>query len=66
MFEFLDVDLKRYMEYGNSTGAPLTLDICKVSAPVASFGPTAISVEMARVRRAAAEADVFLRCASVK
>lgn len=27
--EFLDVDLKRYMERGNSTGVPLSLDLCK-------------------------------------
>jgi len=29
VFEFLDVDLKRYMEAGNSQGTPLTLELCK-------------------------------------
>lgn len=32
VFEFLDVDLKRYMENGNKAGKPITLDIVKVSA----------------------------------
>lgn len=31
VFEFLDVDLKRYMENGNKAGKPITLDIVKVS-----------------------------------
>jgi hypothetical protein len=30
VFEFLDVDLKRYMEAGNSQGEPLTLELCQV------------------------------------
>jgi hypothetical protein len=30
VFEFLDVDLKRYMEAGNSQGEPLSLDLCQV------------------------------------
>ena len=30
VFEFLDVDLKHYMEAGNSQGTPLTLDLCQV------------------------------------
>lgn len=30
VFEFLDVDLKRYMEAGNSQGTPLSLDLCQV------------------------------------
>ena len=34
VFEFLDVDLKRYIEHGNKTGTPLTLDLVKVSPPV--------------------------------
>jgi len=29
VFEFLDVDLKRYMEAGNSQGTPLTLELCQ-------------------------------------
>ncbi|KAI0033606.1 Pkinase-domain-containing protein [Vararia minispora EC-137] len=29
VFEFLDVDLKRYMEHGNAAGSPLSLDLCK-------------------------------------
>ncbi|KAA1470740.1 Pkinase-domain-containing protein [Dentipellis sp. KUC8613] len=29
VFEFLDVDLKRFMEHGNSSGTPLSLDLCK-------------------------------------
>ena len=32
VFEFLDVDLKRYMEAGNSQGTPLTLELCQVCA----------------------------------
>lgn len=31
VFEFLDVDLKRYMENGNHTGKPISLAITKVS-----------------------------------
>jgi hypothetical protein len=30
VFEFLDVDLKRYMEAGNSQGEPISLDLCQV------------------------------------
>jgi hypothetical protein len=30
VFEFLDVDLKRYMENGNSQGTPLSLELCRV------------------------------------
>jgi hypothetical protein len=30
VFEFLDVDLKRYMEAGNSQGQPLSLELCQV------------------------------------
>jgi hypothetical protein len=30
VFEFLDVDLKRYMEAGNSQGEPLSLELCQV------------------------------------
>jgi len=29
VFEFLDVDLKRYMEFGNQNGTPMSLDIVK-------------------------------------
>jgi len=29
VFEFLNVDLKRYMEHGNAAGTPLTLELCK-------------------------------------
>ena len=31
VFEFLDVDLKRYMDMGNKAGQPLSLDLVKVS-----------------------------------
>lgn len=31
VFEFLDVDLKRYIENGNRSGTPLSLDLTKVS-----------------------------------
>lgn len=31
VFEFLDMDLKRYMEQGNSNGSPITLEIVKAS-----------------------------------
>jgi hypothetical protein len=30
VFEFLDVDLKRYMEAGNAQGEPITLELCQV------------------------------------
>jgi homoserine acetyltransferase len=33
VFEFLDVDLKRYMEAGNSQGTPLSLELCQVRKP---------------------------------
>ncbi|KAH8988290.1 kinase-like domain-containing protein [Lactarius hatsudake] len=29
VFEFLDVDLKRYMEAGNSQGTPISLELCQ-------------------------------------
>ncbi|EIM84986.1 Pkinase-domain-containing protein [Stereum hirsutum FP-91666 SS1] len=29
VFEFLDVDLKKYMELGNNSGQPISLDLCK-------------------------------------
>ena len=32
VFEFLDVDLKRYMEMGNQNRTPITKEIVKVSA----------------------------------
>jgi hypothetical protein len=32
VFEFLDVDLKRYMENGNHNGEPIQLDTVKVRA----------------------------------
>jgi cyclin-dependent kinase len=32
VFEFLDVDLKRYMETGNQNRTPITKEIVKVSA----------------------------------
>jgi hypothetical protein len=31
VFEFLDVDLKRYMENANSAGTPIAIGIVKVS-----------------------------------
>ena len=31
VFEFLDVDLKRYMDLGNKSGNPITLELVKVS-----------------------------------
>ena len=35
VFEFRDVDLKRYMENGNKSGRPITSDIVKVSVRTA-------------------------------
>ncbi|KAJ3556374.1 hypothetical protein NM688_g2062 [Phlebia brevispora] len=50
VFEFLDVDLKRYMENANKTGNPLTLPLVKVSLALrnllycaASPGPRTIA-----------------------
>ena len=37
VFEFLDVDLKRYMEAGNSQGTPLSLELCQVRVPCSIF-----------------------------
>lgn len=37
VFEFLDVDLKRYIEHGNKSGTPMTLDLVKVSLLVYYF-----------------------------
>jgi len=60
VFEFLDVDLKRYMEHASTGDTPLTLDITKVTFPsssLSSFIPldtiswTTIQF-LARVRRA--------------
>jgi hypothetical protein len=39
VFEFLDVDLKRYMEAGNSQGQPLSLELCQVSIITLSLFP---------------------------
>ena len=36
VFEFLDVDLKRYMEHANGSGTPMTIDIVKVSCGAAN------------------------------
>lgn len=33
VFEFLDMDLKRYIDVGNQHGTPITLDVVKVSIP---------------------------------
>lgn len=30
VFEFLDVDLKRYMEHANTSGTPISIEISKV------------------------------------
>jgi len=32
VFEFLDVDLKRYMDNANTTGTPIAINIVKVSS----------------------------------
>lgn len=37
VFEFLDVDLKRYMEAGNSQGTPISLELCQVCVCVCCF-----------------------------
>lgn len=37
VFEFLDMDLKRFIESGNSRGEPITLDIVKVSTCISYF-----------------------------
>lgn len=39
VFEFLDVDLKRYMEAGNSQGEPLSLELCQVMIFISLFLP---------------------------
>lgn len=39
VFEFLDVDLKRYMEHANKVGSPISPDIVKVSVPPALLVP---------------------------
>lgn len=44
VFEFLDVDLKRYMEHASAGGIPLTLDITKVSNFI--FLPVPIALEV--------------------
>lgn len=38
--EFLDVDLKRYMENGNKAGRPITLQIVKVRSQTYSCSPS--------------------------
>ncbi len=46
VFEFLEMDLKRFMEHGNQIGTPVTLELVKVS-----FRPPGLSVSpSARVR----------------
>lgn len=42
VFEFLDVDLKRYIEHGNHTGKPISLVITKVSCLLLLFHSRAI------------------------
>jgi hypothetical protein len=37
VFEFLDVDLKRYMEAGNAQGTPISLELCQVRVCVFLF-----------------------------
>lgn len=39
VFEFLDVDLKRYIENGNKMGNPISLELVKVSDPVMKLFP---------------------------
>ena len=39
VFEFLDVDLKRYMEHASTGGTPLTLEITKVIISFRSLLP---------------------------
>ena len=37
VFEFLDVDLKRYMEHANKVGSPITPDMVKVSSDIVCY-----------------------------
>ena len=39
VFEFLDMDLKRYIDHGNQNGTPITLDIVKVNTSLLGFSP---------------------------
>ena len=41
VFEFLDMDLKRYIDTGNQHGTPITLDIVKVNAVPSISVPSA-------------------------
>ncbi len=57
VFEFLDVDLKRYMEAGNSQGTPISLELCQVCAIFLLFlfphlAPVDITCEHVTVRNA--------------
>lgn len=40
VFEFLEVDLKRYMENGNKAGRPITPEIVKVRGQPSPYCPT--------------------------
>lgn len=48
VFEFLDMDLKRYMESGNSRGEPITLDTVKVCLIPHAFNTPLIRAAVAR------------------
>lgn len=43
VFEFLDMDLKRYIDHGNQSGNPITLDIVKVI--ILLFSPSPLRME---------------------
>ena len=70
VFEFLDVDLKRYMEAGNSQGTPITLELCQVCVchfpfPIIFFFPSCCStlLEYATVSNADCPLVGLLACA---
>jgi hypothetical protein len=54
VFEFLDVDLKRYMEAGNAQGEPISLELCQVVifiSPLHSFFLPILSLLRGPVRK---------------
>jgi hypothetical protein len=48
VFEFLDVDLKRYMEAGNAQGTPISLELCQVCVFFSLFTPRPLLAAPAR------------------
>lgn len=48
VFEFLDMDLKRYIEHGNAQANPISLDMVKVCRSTSSASPFPTSVAFTR------------------